>query len=184
MLALASLSVALPARLPADDTKMITIFEARQISVPVPSSWSFDESRDPHHGLQTVTIEDPGKEIVLQVTFFPDQAGQLSSRKGLEEQARRTFQPYLETSVEKEMQLTFVDAPDGMAVYTKFTDSKLDPKHIPEGEKLISVTGLRSWKGVYMMFTLLTDTTESKTYRNALEIVLSGIRQAKTPVAF
>jgi hypothetical protein len=168
----------------ADDTKTVTIFEGRQVSVPVPSKWSFDEKADPHHGTQTVQLEDPGKEVVLQMTFFPDSSGRLSSREAVEAEAKRILEPMLETSVEKEIRLTFFDSPDGMGAYCAFTDSKLDPKHIPEDEKLIAVSGIRAWKGGYTLFTLLTNTKDSAVYKTALEIAVSGVRQVKAPVAF
>src|SRR5262252_3419369 len=33
----------------SDDTKTVTIFEGREMSVPVPAKWSFEERQDPHH---------------------------------------------------------------------------------------------------------------------------------------
>ncbi|HYX21158.1 MAG TPA: hypothetical protein VFA98_09980, partial [Thermoanaerobaculia bacterium] len=68
--------------------------------------------------------------------------------------------------------------------YTALTDGKLDPKHIPEDEWLIGVSGIRAWKGGYTLFTLLTNTKESSTYRKALDIAISGTRQTKAPVSF
>ena len=168
----------------ADDTKIVTIFEGRQIAVPVPDGWKFEEARDPHHGISTVKIEDPKREINLSISFFPDSEGRLASRKDLEAQAQNVFEPYLESAVEKQMRLTFFDAPDGTGVYTSFTDSKLDPKNIPEDEKLMSTTGLRSWKGGYLWFTLLTNSTDSPAYTKALDLVRSGLKQVKAPVAF
>ncbi len=168
----------------ADDTKTVTIFEGRQFSVPVPAKWSFEEKTDPHHGLQTLQLEDPGKEVVLQMTFIPDSSGRLSSREAVEAEAKRILEPYLESSVEKDIRLTFFESADGMGAYSSFTDSKLDPKHIPEDEKLISVGGIRAWKGGYTVFTLLTNTRESPEYKTALEITISGVRQVKAPVSF
>ena len=168
----------------ADDTKTVTIFEGRQVSVPLPSKWSFDEKTDPHHGTQTVQLEDPGREVVLQMTFFPDTSGRLSSREAVEAEAKRILEPYLETSVEKEIRLTFFDSPDGRGAHSTFTDGKLDPKHIPEDEKLIAVSGIRAWKGGYTLFTLLTNTKDSPVYRAALEIAISGVHQVKAPVSF
>lgn len=178
------LLLVLPSIARATEPRILTIFEGRQIAVPVPEGWKYEEGQDPHHGIPTVRIEDPKGEIVLSVSFFPDQDGRLASREGLETEARRLFDFYVETSVEKETRLTFFEAPDGLGVLTSFTDGKLDPKKIPEGEKLISTTGLRSWKGGYMIFTLLTDTTGSPAYKKALELVRSGIKQVKAPVAF
>jgi hypothetical protein len=182
LIAGALLLVPLAAR--AEGAKTVVIFEGRQISVPVPNSWTLEEGRDPHHGTPTLRIAAPKEEIVMQISFFPDSEGRLASRKDLEAEAQRIFAFYLESAVEKEMRLTFFDASDGMGVYTSFTDSKLDPKQIPEGEKLVSTTGIRSWKGAYLLFTLLTDSTKSPTYEKALDLVRTGLKQVKAPVSF
>ena len=180
LIAFCGLSVAVAAA----DNKIVTIFEARQFSVPVPSGWSFDESEDPNLGTPTVKLGDPGKKVILQMTFIPDPSGKLSSREAVEAEAKRILQPYVETSVEKEIRLTFFEPPGGLGAYAAFTDGKLDPKHIPEDEWLIGVTGIRTWKGGYTLFTLLTNTKDSSVYRTALEIAVSGTRQVKAPVAF
>ena len=168
----------------AGDTRTVTIFEGRQFSVPVPEGWTFEERRDPHHGIQTIEVRDPGKEVVLQMTFIPDSSGKLASREAVEAEAKRILETIVEDSVEKEIRLTFFESPDGMGAHSTFTDGKLDPKHIPEDEKLISVSGIRAWKGGYTFFTVLTNIKDSPVYRTALEIAVSGIRQLKTPVAF
>ena len=168
----------------ADDVKTVTVFEARQFSVPVPWGWSFDEGQDPHLGTTTLKIADPDKKVVLQMTFIPDPAGKLSSREAVEAEVKRILKPMIETSVEKEIRLTSFESPDGIGAHAAFTDAKLDPKHIPEDEWLIGVSGIRTWKGGYTLFTLLTNTKESSTYRKALDIAISGTRQTKAPVSF
>jgi len=170
--------------LAAADARTITIFEGRRIEIPVPPGWSFQSRVDEERGVQTVELIDPKKEIQLDVSFLPDPEGEMSTRKALEEHARTIFVFYLQQSVEKDMKLDAFDAPGGLGVFTSFTDKTLDPKHIPEGEKLISTTGLRSWKGVYLIFTLLTDSAKSSAYRTALEIVQNGLKQVKAPASF
>jgi hypothetical protein len=168
----------------AADARTITIFEGRQMSVDAPRSWIFQEGTDPHLGAPTLRLEDSSQEILLQITFLPDSNSKLSSKESVEAEATRILKPFLATAVEKEIRLTFDDAGDGMAAYASFTDSKLDPKHIPEDEKLIGVSGIRTWKGGYLVFTILTNSTDSKTYKRALDVVLSGIHQVKAPIAF
>ena len=82
------------------------------------------------------------------------------------------------------MKLDGFDAPGGIGVVTSFTDKRLDPKHVPAGEKLISTTGIRSWKGVYIIFTLLSDSRASAAYKTALDVVRSGLKQVKAPASF
>jgi len=167
----------------AESTRSVAIFEGQQVEIPVPAGWEIDERQDPKTGLQSVELSDPGKDAELSISFMPDSQGSMSTRGGLEKLARHVFGTYLESSVEKQMKLTYFEAPGGAGVYTSFTDAKLDPKRIPEGEKLMSTAGLRSWKGGYLIFTLLTNTRDSVAYRKALDIVQSGLK-VKTPVAF
>ena len=168
----------------AEDTRTITIFEGRQVWVPVPAGWSLDERREPRNGVKIIQLQDPGKEVDLQMSFFPDPSDRLSSRAALESEARGFLETYVETSVEKKIRLTFFEAPDGSGAFARFTDGQLDLRHIPKDEKLIAVSGLRSWKGDYALFTILTNTTDSETFKKALDIVKSGIHQPKAPVAF
>jgi hypothetical protein len=167
----------------AESTRSVAIFEGQQVEVPVPAGWHVGERQDPRTGVQSVDLSDPGKDVALSISFMPDSRGATATRGGLETLARHVFGAYLDASVEKEMKLTYFEAPGGAGVYTSFTDGKLDPKRIPEGEKLISTTGLRSWKGGYLIFTLLTNTRDSAAYRKALDIVQSGLK-VKLPVAF
>jgi hypothetical protein len=168
----------------AGEPKTISIFQGRKIEIPVPKGWSYEERPGPHDGSQTVVLADKKKEVLLTILFLPDADGALSTREGLEQQAKRILTPYLEQAVEKKLDFTFFESPDGVGVFTSFTDNKLDPKHIPEDEKLISTTGLRSWNGAGLFFTLLTNSRDLPAYETALDIVRSGIRQVKAPVAF
>lgn len=179
-----ALWISSPGLLAAGDSKTVTIFEGRQVVIPVPSGWKLEDKTSPKKEAQTIELVDPKKEIQLDVSFLPDPDGEMSTRKALEEQARRIFVFYLQQSVERDMKLDAFDAPGGLGVFTSFTDKTLDPKHIPEGEKLISTTGIRSWKGVYLIFTLLADSRSSAAYRTALEIVQSGLKQVKAPASF
>jgi hypothetical protein len=179
---LALLLLPLPAH--ANDQRTISIFQGRKLEIPVPKGWSYEERPGPQNGSQTVVLADKKKDVLLTILFLPDSDGALSTREGLEQQAKRVLTPYLEQAVEKKLDLTFFEAADGVGVFTSFTDNKLDPKHIPEDEKLISTTGFRSWNGAGLFFTLLTNSRDLPAYETALDIVRSGIRQVKGPVAF
>ncbi len=183
LLAVLFVLVASRARLQASEQRIVAIFGGQSVSVPLPDGWTFQEKTDPATGIQTVAVGDPKGEVDLSVSFLPDPEGNLATRKGLEDLARHVFATYVDGSVEKTITLTPFDAPGGLGVLTSFTDAKLDPKHIPPGERLISTTGLRSWKGGYLMFTLLTDSRDSPAYKTALALARDGIR-VKLPVSF
>jgi hypothetical protein len=167
-----------------DDVRTVTIFQGRQIALAVPAGWKFDEELDPHHGTPTLHVEDPQGDVALALSFFPDPADGQPNRADLEAEARSLFEPYLDSAVEKDMSLTYFEAPDGSGVYASFTDGNLDPQNLPEDEKLISTAGLRSMKGVYVLFVVLTNSRNSASYRRALELVRGEMRQVKTPVSF
>ena len=182
----------LVALLPAADllsantgTRTITVFATRQFEIPVPTGWKFeDKNEDPSTEIRTIVLTDPKEEIHLSVSFAPDPEVELSSREALEKRARQVFAFYLATSVEKDLPLTYFETPGSLGVFASFTDSHLDPKKIPKDEKLVSTTGFRSWKGAYFLFTLLSNDRSSAAYKAALDVVKTGIRQVKGPVAF
>ena len=167
-----------------DDVRTVTIFQGRQIAVAVPAGWKFDEELDPHHGTPTLHVEDPKGEVAVVVAFFPDPADTQPDRADLEAEAQNLFEPYLESAVEKDVKLTYFEASDGGGVYASFTDGNLDSQNASDDEKLISTAGLRSMKGVYVLFTVLTNSRDSAAYRTALELVRGELRQVKTPVSF
>jgi hypothetical protein len=163
------------------ESKTVVIFEGRQVSVDVPSGWTFKESRDRSTGVQTLEILDPGSEIQLDISFLPDSEGQLDSRDALEARMRTAFQFYLDGSVEPDMKFTYFDEPDGLGGYTSFTDRSLVGHKIPKGERLVSTAGMRSWKGTFLIFTLLANAVDTKTYQDALGIVRTGLTQTGGP---
>ena len=128
--------------------------------------------RPPHHNTPTLHFQDPEGEVAVVLAFFPDPAGTQPNRADLE------------SAVEKDMSLTYFDAPDGGGVYASFTDGNLDPEKVPADEKLISTAGLRSMKGVYVLFTVLTNSRDSASDRRAMDLVRGELRQVKTPVSF
>lgn len=161
------------------DERVVSIFEGRQISVSVPSGWRFEESRDAKTGVQTVEIGEPKSDVQLDVSFIPDSQGRLATREGLEAEMRRVFAPYLSGSVEREMKFANLDVPAGIGAYTFFTDRSLVGKKIPAGERLISTTGIHAWKGAYLIFTLLSNSRDTDSYRQALEIVRTSFRETR-----
>ncbi len=159
------------------EERSVTIFEGRKISVSVPKGWKFGEAQDPKTGVQTLEWLEPSGEVQLDISFFPDSKGRLATRAGLEAEMKRTLSFYLAEAVEREMKITSLETADGVCGYTSFTDRRLVGRKIPEGERLISTTGMRSWKGVYLLFTLLSNSRDTEAFRQALEIVRSGVKE-------
>lgn len=167
-----------------DDVRTVTIFQGRQIALAVPAGWKYDEELDPHHNTPTLHVQDPDGQVAVVFAFFPDPAGTQPNRADLEAEAQNLFEPYMESAVEKDMSLTYFEAPDGGGVYASFTDGNIDSESVPDDEKLIATAGLRSMKGAYVLFTVLTNSRDSAAYRRAMELVRGELRQVKTPVSF
>lgn len=179
---LLALSLFLSAGIRAEE-RSVTIFEGRKISVSVPKGWKFGEASDPRTGVHTLEWLDSSGEVQLDISFLPDSKGRLATREGLEGEMKRAMAFYLEDSVERQMKFSALQTPDGICEYTSFTDRRLVGKKIPEGEKLISTTGIRAWKGVSLYFTLLSNSRDTQAFRQALEIVRSGVSETRTPGA-
>jgi hypothetical protein len=159
----------------AQTTRTVTPFGGCAVDLVVPEGWTFAEARNPQDGVQTIELSDPKKEVLLGPLFLPDLKGQLSTRASLQARMGELSQAYLEGSVEKTMELNFFDAPTGPVAWASFTDRSLVGRPIPEGQKLISTTGLRSWKGAFLFFTLLADSVETASSRQAMDIVRAAI---------
>jgi uncharacterized membrane protein YgcG len=161
--------------------RRVSIFQERQISVSVPTGWRLEESRDPRTGIQTLRLVDPRSEIRVDVSFFPDPEDRLVTREGLEAEMRKAFAFYLTGAVEREMKFASLDVTSGIGEYTFFTDRSLSGREIPEGERLISTVGIRSWKGAYLIFTLLSNSRDAVPYRLALEFIRTGLKEVSGP---
>jgi hypothetical protein len=156
----------------------VEILGGRKLSVQVPKDWTFEEVRDPKSGIPALRWLDPSGEIRLDVSFFPDANGWVSTREGLDAEMEKIFTFYRDGAVEKEKKAVNLKPASGIGAYMSFTDRSLVGKKLPPGERLISTTGIRSWKGAYLVFTLLSNSRDSAACRQALDIVRSGVKEA------
>jgi hypothetical protein len=157
--------------------RTVTVFEGRKISVSFPEGWLLEETRDSSKAVQIVRVVNPKSEVLLDMSFFPDPQGQLATIDRLKGTMKGKYGSYLAGSVEKDMKITSFAGPGGVGAYTSFTDRRFVGQTIPDSERLISTAGLLSWKGAYLAFTLLSNSRETDDYRQAFEIVHSGVRE-------
>jgi hypothetical protein len=155
----------------------VEILGGRKLSVQVPKDWTFEEVRDPKSGIPALRWLEPSGEVRLDVSFFPDANGWVSTREGLDAEMEKIFAFYRDGAVEKEKKAVNLKPQTGIGAYMSFTDRSLSGKTLPPGERLVSTTGIRSWKGAYLVFTLLSNSRDSAAYRQALEIVRSGVKE-------
>ena len=137
-------------------TRTIRIFDKRTIVVAVPEHWKFDLTKDKKTGVQTIRLDDRNG-VELSASFFPDPDNALAAGEAQEERARDLFKP-----VSEETKFTVVKTSDGFARHA-----------VVEGE----TKGIRSWPGVYLVFTVTGD-RESESYAKAIEVITEGLREA------
>jgi len=141
----------------------------------VPDGWSFKESRDAKNGLQTAMLGDASGEIVLQISFFPDAANKFGTKAAIEAEIRRDFTDMLEGAVERELRVVTTETAGGFESHAVFTDRRFAKGEVPPSERRMATPGLRSMPGAFIVFTLLSNQTDSAAYKTALDVV-RGLR--------
>jgi hypothetical protein len=159
----------------------LRIFEQRELAVAVPKGWSYDASRNDRTGVQTMTFTAHDREAVLLISFFPDPANALATKKAVLTKIEETLSPMLQGAVEKAVVTKMVDTSDGVAGHTTFTDRKLVGRDVSPGEWRTATAGIRSWPGAFAMFTLLSNDPKSATSATALDIALKGVAEVQQP---
>lgn len=159
------------------ESKSITIFENRKLTVDVPDSWTFDFSTEKETGVQTLMLDQPNG-IKLVASFLPDSENTLAKKDAMAALMKQAFSGMLEGAVEKEINVSFADAVDGYEGHTIFTDKKwVGRASLPATEWRYATAAVRRWPGVMAMFTILSNETDSASYKQALGVMRSGIRQ-------
>lgn len=160
------------------EERSVTVLQGRKISVAVPKGWTFGESRDPKTGIPVLRWLGPSGDVRLDVSFYPDANGWVSTREGMDAEMAKVFAFYRDGAVEKEKKAVDLKPATGIGAFMSFTDKSLVGKTLPAGEHRMSTTGIRSWSGAYLVFTLLSNAREGAEYRQALEIVRSGVKES------
>ena len=172
MLLLAATSLAA-----ATSERSIVIFEERTIAITVPDGWSFEQSRNRDSGVQTISLVDPSGEIHVDASFLPDSENRLASRSALQDEMQVAFIDMLKGATEKEFKFTFVKTVDGLEGHMVFTDKTLVGKPVSKDDRRLATSGIRRWPGVFMLFTVLSNQTESAAYQAALRLIARDIRE-------
>lgn len=158
-------------------TKLVTIFQTRQIAIAVPDGWLIEESLDGKNGVRSLTIRDANEEIELFVGFVPDGNGRLTSRLELEREMHKLYDSALANSIERDLNLQFAKTVDGEAAYATLTDRSLSGRDVPPDERLYRTQGIRVWNKAYLIFILDSKRLEAATHIAALHLVLKGLRE-------
>ena len=148
----------------------------RRVTIAVPDGYIYSSGRD-DQGVIMVQIADAREKITLQVRFQPDP----DSRRGAESQQMAYLaeicQQYAEGSVEKSYDFKPLAPRHGAGTYCAFTDASLVGREPPKGEFRNVTTGVKAWPGWALVFTILSNDTDSKEYLTALRLLQDSFEE-------
>lgn len=170
------LAGALVAKEKARDETLI-LFEQRRVAIAVPVGFVFTSNKD-EQGFITARLSDPKDKVSLQISFLPDSEGEYSTARGRKELMVKSFQQFVTGSVEQAMQFEELEPRTGAGTFCVFTDSSLVGKaKLPPGEYLNSTAGIKSWRGCFAVFTLMSNDTKSDEYRAAMKVLRESLSE-------
>jgi hypothetical protein len=160
----------------------IPLFENHQVTISVPAGFSCARNKD-QRGLTAVHIAHPKDKASLQITFFPDPDGQMTTPRAQKELMHETFFSYVETSREKAMQFVDLEPRAGKGTYCVFTDAGLIGKApYPPGDFLHVTAGVKAWPGVFAVFSIFSNDTTSAEYRELLNTLRDSVQEKAAPL--
>ena len=152
----------------------------RRVTIAVPDGYIYSSGRD-DQGIIMAKITDGREKIDLQVRFQPDPDSRLGAESQQMEFLANVCQQYAEGSVEKSYDFKPLAPHRGSGTYCSFTDASLVGRDPPKGEFLHVTTGVKVWPGWALVFTVLSNDTDSKEYQTALKLVKESFEE--TPAA-
>jgi hypothetical protein len=171
-------------RMPATTAReeAVTLPGNRKVHVTLPDGFEMSAGRD-QGGPMLVRIVDREARINLQMTFLPDVQGLMANARARKEFMFETLQHYVEQSVEKAMQFEELEPEVGAGTYCVFTDITLVGRStLPEGEYLNATAGVKAWPGLAVVFTLLSNGTDSKPYQDAMAMLRRSVHERAVPL--
>lgn len=153
----------------------VSAFAQPVYQIDAPAGWTMTTKPDGRTGASTTRLSNGA--IVLDATFYPDKENRFDTKEKMEALMRASFGHLLEGAAQKEMTFTFTETADGLMGHTAFTDAKWVGREIPKDEWRHATAGVRRWPGMFVHFTILSNDLDSAEYKQALDVVKSGIRE-------
>ena len=154
------------------------ILDSHRVTIAVPEGYVYSSGRN-EQGALMAKITDTKEKINLQVEFQLDPGSQLGTEARQMEFLANVCRQYAEGSVEKGFDFKPLEPRHGTGTYCSFTDSSLIGKlPVPRGEFLHITQGVKVWSGWVLVFTVLSNDTESKEYQTALKLVKESFEEA------
>ncbi len=164
---------------PKEEGQSLQIFQQRQIFVPTPAGWTYRVEGGAFSMVPTFSLTHNSNEVNVLVSVFPDAARKMDSFEAIEHFVRFSWEqlPDRQTAVDKVLRIEKASNGHGKTVWHKYTDGALVGLPIPPNQWLHVTKGIRAWGGLFLQFTVLSNSLESADYRLGRDIALSGVRE-------
>ena len=148
----------------------------RRVTIAVPDGYIYSSGHD-EGGVIMVNIADAKRKIELQVRFQSDPDSRLGAEAQQMEYLADVCRQYAEDSVERGYDFKALAPHNGSGTYCSFTDASLAGHEPPKGEFLHVTTGVKAWPGWALVFTVLSNDTDSKEFQSALRLVKDSFEE-------
>lgn len=155
--------------------EFVQLYADRRVAIAVPDGFTF-EKNFAANGVVTIRLGDPQQQLSLQISLFPDLAGQFSRPRARVQFMVEEFNKFVVGSVEKAMQFQELHSRSGSGTFCVFTDASLVGKtELPPNEFRNVTAGLKAWEGCAASFELYSNDTASKSYEAAMKILTESV---------
>ncbi|MDP3070130.1 MAG: hypothetical protein Q8N18_07575 [Opitutaceae bacterium] len=160
----------------------VFLFENRRVIVAVPEGFGSSLTRD-ENGMAVFQIADAKERHSLELRFLPDPDGRFGTARARREQMVEMFSEHVGASTERGMQFEELEPKSGAGCYCVFTDAKLvGQSKLPPGEYLHLTAGLKTWRGVVVIFRFFSNDTASAEYRAVMAMLRESVHEKPAPL--
>jgi hypothetical protein len=149
---------------------------ADRVTVVVPTGWKHSIVQAAPSLPVTLDMQEPTAPLVLKIMFLPDPNGKLAKEEEIKKLMTASTGLYVESSVEKILDIRRLSTKNGKGFYARFTDASLvDKEESPPGQFRIVTSGILVVGKQAAAFTLLTNRPDGKEYEAAMKLLSEGI---------
>lgn len=160
----------------------VPLFDNRRVTVAVPEGFGSSLRQD-ENGMSLLRLADPKDSYSVELRFLPDPDGRFASARARKEQMVEMFSEYVRESAEKGMQFEELEPRTGAGSYCVFTDAKLVGKtDLPPGEYIHVTTGVKSWRGVVVIFSFFSNDITSPQYQALMRMLRESVHEKPPPL--
>ena len=151
---------------------------ADALAIGIPAAWKKEMEKSSHDAPPTITLTTPSG-LKVSLTLMSDAEGKFATPDAVDELVTIANQHYIDNAVEKDPKLVHLTPKVGHGSYSTFTEARLVGVASPAPGDFRNVTS-----GVYVIghdaviFTILSNDTVSAEFRQAMDLISSGISVA------